>query len=572
MQSLFWIELTLCLIHKGFLVSIFWNIYTSTSIASNFLVPTSSPFTIWDYYIGMFTNLSVQDAFNAFTNLMYNHYSQTQQFTNSLSSTVDSNGLAFSNGQTQSITNVKVTSQRAIGVQLWVMGGFTNNAQISSIAKDSSNKGAYVYRFANNIIVGTTYSGTTITFSNAVTSLSNSGWILIGFSIGWMGTNNDFMLCGYIYQPSSTYESGDWAASISISTTDFGSGVTLYVELGSGISGYVREVYITNHLEHSHILQLFKNTFGVTRYDCYEEFNYDPHYIRQGWGNGHILSTESSEQWDDGNTSSSDGCSSSWTIENLYKWVNTVGLSPVTTCTFTWGNANYESQYAEGWDDGNTSSNDGCSSLWAVETGWTCTNVAGSKSTCSAIWGDGKRLGAEAWDDGNISDNQGWKPDWTGSINGWHCSGGSSTTADTWSQQCNDGYITLSEQWEDGNTSNGDGCSSTCQTEAGWSWTNNAGLTSTTWVSIWGDGKRVGSETCDDGNTSDNQGCKSDCSGMINGWHCSGGTATTADIWAQQCNDGYITVSEQWEDGNTRPVMMEILQIIKDVNPIELVL
>ena len=28
MQSLFWIELTLCLIYKGFLVSIFWNIYT----------------------------------------------------------------------------------------------------------------------------------------------------------------------------------------------------------------------------------------------------------------------------------------------------------------------------------------------------------------------------------------------------------------------------------------------------------------------------------------------------------------------------------------------------------------
>ena len=27
MQSLFWIELTLCLIYKGFLVSIFWNIY-----------------------------------------------------------------------------------------------------------------------------------------------------------------------------------------------------------------------------------------------------------------------------------------------------------------------------------------------------------------------------------------------------------------------------------------------------------------------------------------------------------------------------------------------------------------
>ena len=140
---------------------------------------------------------------------MSNHYYQNIQFSNSFSSTVDSNGLAFSNGQTQTIINVKVTSQRAIGVQLWVMGGFANNAQIASIAKDLSNKGAYVYRFANNIILGTTYSGTTITFSNAVTSLNNSGWILIGFSIGWMGTNNDFMLCGYISQLSSAYEFGD---------------------------------------------------------------------------------------------------------------------------------------------------------------------------------------------------------------------------------------------------------------------------------------------------------------------------------------------------------------------------
>ena len=258
-----------------------------------------------------------------------------------------------------------------------------------------------------------------------------------------MGTNNDFMLWGYIYQPSSAYESGDCAASISISTTDFGSRVTLYVELGSGISGYVKEVYITNHLEHFHIFKLFKNTFGVTRYDCYEEFNYDPHYIRQGWGNGHILPTESSEQWDDGNTSSSDGWSSSWTIENLYKWVNTIGLSPVSTWTYTWGNSNYEPQYAEGWDDGNTSNNDGCSSLWVVETGWTCTNISGSKSTCSTIWGDGRRLGTEAWDDGNASDNKGCKPDCSGMINGWHCSGGTATTADIWTEQCGDGYIII---------------------------------------------------------------------------------------------------------------------------------
>ena len=35
------------------------------------------------------------------------------------------------------------------------------------------------------------------------------------------------------------------------------------------------------------------------------------------WGDGKRLGTES---WDDGNSSSGDGCSSSWTIESGYTW------------------------------------------------------------------------------------------------------------------------------------------------------------------------------------------------------------------------------------------------------------
>ena len=146
--------------------------YLPSSIVSSFLVPTSSPYVVCDYFIGMFTNLGVQDASSAFTNVMYNHYSQTQQFTNSLSSTVDTtNGLSFSSGQTQTITSVKVTDQRAIGVQFWVKGSFTNNNQIASIAKSSTSKGAYVARNANDILVKTTYSSATVTFPNAIPGL-----------------------------------------------------------------------------------------------------------------------------------------------------------------------------------------------------------------------------------------------------------------------------------------------------------------------------------------------------------------------------------------------------------------
>ena len=54
-------------------------------------------------------------------------------------------------------------------------------------------------------------------------------------------------------------------------------------------------------------------------------------------------------------------------------------------------------------DDGNTSANDGCSSLCAVESGWTCN---GGPSVCQKC-GDGIKEGTEACDDGNISDGDG---------------------------------------------------------------------------------------------------------------------------------------------------------------------
>jgi len=92
---------------------------TTAQIASSYLVPTTSS-TICDYFISAFRDLGVQDASNAFTNSMYGYNSQSQQFTNSLASTVDAvNGLNFAAGQTQTITNVVVTAQRAIGVQFW---------------------------------------------------------------------------------------------------------------------------------------------------------------------------------------------------------------------------------------------------------------------------------------------------------------------------------------------------------------------------------------------------------------------------------------------------------------------
>lgn len=148
-----------------------------------------------DYFISMFDDLGVQDASSKFKNLMLGYNSQSQEFTNSLASTVDAtNGLSFSSGQTQTITGVSVTSQRAIGVQFWFKGTFTNSAQLAAIAKSASVKSAYIDRTSNDINVKSTHSGLSVTLSNAVTSMDSTGWIFIGFSVGWMARSNDFMM------------------------------------------------------------------------------------------------------------------------------------------------------------------------------------------------------------------------------------------------------------------------------------------------------------------------------------------------------------------------------------------
>ena len=105
-----------------------------------------------------------------------------------------------------------------------------------------------------------------------------------------------------------------------ISTVDFGIGSIFSVEIGPGFAGNVKEVYITDILEHPHIFGLFKNSFGTQRYYCFDSnFQREPHHIKSGCGNSYVLASEPTETCDDGNNASSDGCSSSCQVESLYK-------------------------------------------------------------------------------------------------------------------------------------------------------------------------------------------------------------------------------------------------------------
>lgn len=173
---------------------------------------------------------------------------------------------------------------------------------------------------------------------------------------------------------------------------------------------------------------------------------------------------EGPEACDDGNVVAMDGCSAACTLEPGY----TCGAQG-TACVATCGDGMVVG--AETCDDTNKTSGDGCSGACAVEAGWACEEAG---EACTGVCGDGLLVGDELCDDSNTKANDGCsvtcareggflcdvpgrscrkQPD---------CSGGSCTST------CGDGLV-IDEPCDDGNVANMDGCSSTCQVEAGYS-------------------------------------------------------------------------------------------------------
>jgi cysteine-rich repeat protein len=97
---------------------------------------------------------------------------------------------------------------------------------------------------------------------------------------------------------------------------------------------------------------------------------------------------------------------------------------------------------------------------------------------------------------------------------------------------CGNGLEETREQCDDGNTLDGDGCSSQCYIESG--------------SSFCGNGIRAGSEQCDDGNTANLDGCTSICQ-VQPGWTCSGDRPSTC---TRLCGNGILDSGEQCDDGS----------------------
>ena len=163
-----------------------------------------------------------------------------------------------------------------------------------------------------------------------------------------------------------------------------------------------------------------------------------------------------SEQCDDGNAVSFDGCSSSCQVEAGWQ-CPTADAKCSTVCGDGIVIAGHE-QCDEGAANG--AANSGCSATCTVTPGFACTSpTPGATSVCHrTVCGDGVKEGSEQCDDGNLVPYDGCSPTCTIDPT---CNGAGGCTG-----VCGDGLVFPGEQCDDGNTVSGDGCSSTCQLES----------------------------------------------------------------------------------------------------------
>ena len=137
---------------------------------------------------------------------------------------------------------------------------------------------------------------------------------------------------------------------------------------------------------------------------------------------------------------------------------------------------------------------------------------------------------------------------------GEQCDDGNTTSGDGCSSSCfienavcGNGEVETGEQCDDGNTTAGDGCNSICFTEA----------------EVCGNGTVGPGEQCDDGNTIGGDGCSATCQSeqcgnnvLDAGEECDDGNNTSGDgcsIGCQNeiCGNNVLDAGEQCDDGNT---------------------
>jgi fibro-slime domain-containing protein len=186
---------------------------------------------------------------------------------------------------------------------------------------------------------------------------------------------------------------------------------------------------------------------------------------------------------------------------------------------------------SEQCDDGNAESGDGCSRLCQIEANHECARP-GQPCVNLAKCGNGILTSDETCDDNNTVGDDGCSADCKSIEPGWQCR----VPGKPCTPRCGDGVLAGTEACDDGNTVNGDGCSAACRLEVGFKCDGSPSRCSRT---TCGDGKKEGAEGCDDGNTMPFDGCSQDCQREPD---CSGTscTSTCGDgiVLGEACDDG----------------------------------
>jgi len=194
---------------------------------------------------------------------------------------------------------------------------------------------------------------------------------------------------------------------------------------------------------------------------------------------------------------------------------------------------------SEQCDDGNTTSGDGCSRICQIETNWDCP-TEGQPCKYVGNCGSGVLTSNKVCDDGNTVSGDGCSGDCKTVETGYICRvpGKPCTT------RCGDGLVRGFETCDDSNTANGDGCSATCKIEPGFDCT---GSPSTCKPTVCGNGIKEAGETCDDGNILPYDGCSSTCQSEPK---C-GTDTSAVGACKSTCGDGILWRGiEDCDDGN----------------------
>ena len=192
------------------------------------------------------------------------------------------------------------------------------------------------------------------------------------------------------------------------------------------------------------------------------------------------MEPENNEQCDSGNQQGCVGCvvQSGWECINLSGFPSKCSPKVVTPHC---GNGILEPEKGEVCDDGNLVNGDGCSYFCKVEPEWICLDgkkcvKVNDANELKVLCGNGKLEGAEGCDDGNSVNGDGCSSGCK-TEDGWECKSYSSPlekrsycrrliNGDSF---CGDGVIQGTEECDDGfPLVNGDGCNNRCRIEFGW--------------------------------------------------------------------------------------------------------